>query len=91
MELNKAKVNVQHYTNCIQKRLIPSCLKMYPGNDYYFMQEGAISELNYATTFSKQHFTVDSSRRRNGHLFLLILTFWIIIFGMQYRSVFTMV
>ena len=43
MEPNKAKVNAQYYTNYILKRLIPAWLKMYPDNDYYFMQDGASS------------------------------------------------
>ena len=46
---------------------------------------------NYARTLSKQYFTVDTSIRTNGHPNLRILTFWIIIFQMKYRSVFKMV
>ena len=42
---------------------------------------------NYARTFLKQHFTAHSSMRTNGYPNLLVLTFWIVIVGMQCRSV----
>lgn len=83
MEPNKARVNAQYYTNYILKRLIPAWLKMYPDNDYYFMQNGASSHTSKLSQnfLQVKHFTIDSSIRTNGHPNLLILTFLIIIFG----------
>lgn len=67
---SKTKLNAQYYTNDIQKRLIPPCLKMYPDKDCYFMQDGASS---HAPKLCR-NFTVDSSIRKNGHPNLQILT-----------------
>ena len=39
----KAKVTGAYYTRHLERDLLPECLKLYPANDYIFMQDGATS------------------------------------------------